>query len=66
MIFKLDKGKVDPIISKLQNLLDHLDNLLLDLWDQVSAYVSKTICEPVKSSWPASYNSYWNPIVWSH
>ena len=50
MIFKLDKGKVDPIISKLQNLLDHLDNLLLDLWDQVSAYVSKTICEPVKSS----------------
>ena len=52
MISNLDKGKVHPITFKLLIWVEakyHLDNLLLDLWDQVSAYVSKTICEPVKS-----------------
>ena len=52
MISNLDKGKVDPRTFKLLIWVEakyHLDNLLLDLWDQVSAYVSKTICEPVKS-----------------
>ena len=52
MISNLDKGKVHPITFKLLIWVKakyHLYNLLLDLWDQVSAYVSKTICEPVKS-----------------
>ena len=37
------------VLENWSNAGVHLDNLLLDLWDQVSAYVSKTICEPVKS-----------------